>query len=147
MQEVIAKSKFNKLERQKQNEEVQSLAAEVDADLDNIRALIGATVASDAAQAAAAAAAAAASTQAGSEGDELVDGLRKRRAPLPSQNDNYDRFVKELVVEARAAPSDRLKTEEEMAAEEKSMLENMEVTPTTAPNLPSLTPPPLLLYY
>lgn len=42
-------------------------------------------------------------------------------------DDKYDRFVRELALDRRSKPTDRMKTEEEIAAEEKAALENAEV--------------------
>lgn len=41
--------------------------------------------------------------------------------------DDYDRAVRELVYERRGQPTDRMKTEEEIAKEEKMRLEKLEV--------------------
>ncbi|KAI8613320.1 nucleolar protein 14 [Chytriomyces sp. MP71] len=103
MAEVIAKSKFHKQERQKLNEEVLELAREVDDDLDNIRSLL-----------------------LGDKNDADKPAERLKRQPLTSQNDDYDRFIREMKGDARAAPTNRLKTEEEKAADEKSQLEKLE---------------------
>ncbi|KAG8936172.1 nucleolar complex protein 14 [Tulasnella sp. 418] len=45
---------------------------------------------------------------------------------LEQKDDDYDQFVRELVFEKRAKPTDRLKTEEETALEEKEKLEKAE---------------------
>ncbi|KAJ3163353.1 nucleolar complex protein 14 [Irineochytrium annulatum] len=103
MQEVIAKSKHHKVERQKQNEEVHKLADEVDADLDDIRSLLM-----------------------NSESAREARQARARDRALPSQLDEYDRFMMELKEQPRGVPSNRLKTEEEIAMEEKEKLERME---------------------
>ena len=41
--------------------------------------------------------------------------------------DAYDKLVKEMVMDQRARPSDRTKTPEELAQEEKEHLEKLEV--------------------
>jgi nucleolar protein 14 len=41
--------------------------------------------------------------------------------------DTYDKLVKEMVMDQRARPSDRTKTPEELAQEEKEHLEKLEV--------------------
>jgi nucleolar protein 14 len=41
--------------------------------------------------------------------------------------DDYDRLVKELIFDSRARATDRLKTPEEIAQEEKQKLEALEV--------------------
>ncbi|KAI8843220.1 nucleolar protein 14 [Chytriomyces cf. hyalinus JEL632] len=108
MAEVIAKSKFHKQERQKLNDEVLQLAEEVDADLDDIRGLL-----------------------LGDKADAKPDATaaadaKARRRPLAPQTDDYDRFIREMKGDAKAAPTNRLKTEEEKAADEKSELEKLE---------------------
>ncbi|KAG8884046.1 nucleolar complex protein 14 [Tulasnella sp. 331] len=67
---------------------------------------------------------------------DLLPGLpvsaidAKVSLPLPAASrsgaDDYDRTVKELFYEQRAQPTDRIRTEEEMAAEEKAKLEKAE---------------------
>ncbi|KAI9331128.1 nucleolar protein 14 [Zopfochytrium polystomum] len=110
MQEIISKSKFHKLERQKQNEEVGQLVEEVDKDLDSIKALLGIGKREKKGPVA-------------SEGNSQQPTFR---TPLPSQADGYDHFLSMLRHDPRAAPSNRLKSEEEIAAEEKEKLEALE---------------------
>ncbi|KAJ3312530.1 NADH:ubiquinone oxidoreductase [Blyttiomyces sp. JEL0837] len=157
MQEVIAKSKFHKLERQKLNEEVQTLAEEVDAELDSIRMLLGSTdekskgrgsSLADKVQelkskdkdvspwaVAGASSSSSSSTPFGGASDGAFTGANTEplgnragaRGPaLPSQMDDYDRFMKSIRNDQRAAPTDRLKTEEEIAMDEKTKLEKLE---------------------
>ena len=45
-----------------------------------------------------------------------------------SAADDYDRAVRELVFEKRGQPSDRMKSEEEIAREERERLEKLEVS-------------------
>ena len=45
-----------------------------------------------------------------------------------SAADDYDRAVRELVFEKRGQPSDRMKSEEEVAREERERLEKLEVS-------------------
>ena len=50
--------------------------------------------------------------------------------PEPKQDEKYeeyDRIVRELAFEKRARPTDRTKSEEEIALEEKNKLEKLEV--------------------
>ena len=100
MKEVIAKSKLHKHERQKQKEEDFELGEELDAELDEVRRLLDAK---------------------GADGKAPLPSRG-----LPSQRDAYDLFVRELATEKRAVPTDRLKTEEEVALEEKEKLEKLE---------------------
>ncbi|KAI8971398.1 nucleolar protein 14 [Pilobolus umbonatus] len=114
MKEIIAKSKMYKLERQSAKQEDDDLREALDDELGDIRGLL-----------------------------EM-----KPRKPLPSQtsifkrseNENskdkeekglndysdYDRAVRELAMDHRAVASDRTKTEEEIALEEKEKLEKAE---------------------
>ncbi|SPO21562.1 related to NOP14 - nuclear and nucleolar protein with possible role in ribosome biogenesis [Ustilago trichophora] len=127
MREVIAKSKFHKLERQKMKDADDELREQLDDELADIRGLLfeQAPVPTPApavdpkakakisvfpgpATGANATAVAGASTSA-AEGEEK---------PASS----YDTFVRELAFERRAKPQDRLKSEEELAAEEAQRL-------------------------
>jgi nucleolar protein 14 len=120
MQEVIAKSKFHKAERQKLNEDNIKLGEEVDAGLEDIRALL--SISKD--------------SRRDAPSSKEEDGDKKsKRAPLPSQYDDYDRFVSELKYEAKGKPSDRLKTEEEIAMDEREKLEKLEVISKYLPSL------------
>ncbi|KAJ3007859.1 UNVERIFIED_CONTAM: nucleolar complex protein 14 [Siphonaria sp. JEL0065] len=108
MAEVIAKSKFHKQERQKLNEEVLQLGEEVDENLDDLKNLLLGT--------------------GGRSGTQKEEPKPERawRKPLTSQEEDYDNFIREMKGEAKAAPTNRLKTEEERAFEEKEKLEKME---------------------
>lgn len=44
------------------------------------------------------------------------------------QPDSYDKLVKEMALDMRARPSDRTKTDEEIAQEERERLERLEVS-------------------
>jgi hypothetical protein len=44
-----------------------------------------------------------------------------------AKSDTYEKMVKEMVMDQRARPSDRTKTPEEIAQEEKERLEKLEV--------------------
>lgn len=64
--------------------------------------------------------------------DAELDDIRSLLVSAPKQDQkfektDYDVFVKELAAEKRGKPSDRLKTEEEIARQEKERLEEMEV--------------------
>ncbi|KAJ3201384.1 nucleolar complex protein 14 [Dinochytrium kinnereticum] len=96
MQEVIAKSKAHKFERQQQNEEVHKLTEEVDTDLDLVRSLL--------------------------MNKEAADERKYQKF----EADDYDRQVKEMLNEARSKPSNRTKSEEEAALERKAHLEELE---------------------
>ncbi|KAI8087486.1 nucleolar protein 14, partial [Thamnidium elegans] len=111
MKEIIAKSKMHKLERQNIKQEDDELRENLDDELDDIRGLLE----------------------------------TKPRKPLPSQNavfkrnenenpreedlndySEYDKAIRELATDQRAQATDRTKTEEEIAIEEKEKLEKAE---------------------
>ncbi|KAI9350805.1 nucleolar protein 14 [Obelidium mucronatum] len=115
MAEVIAKSKFHKQERQKLNEEVLQLGEEVDENLDDLKSLLLASSAST----------------------ETPKPERAWRKPLTSQEEDYDNFIREMKGEAKAAPTNRLKTDEEKAFDEKEKLEKMEAERLARMNGPS----------
>ena len=48
---------------------------------------------------------------------------------VPKDADDYDVVVRELAFERRGNPTDRMKSEEEMAREEKERLDKLEVNP------------------
>ena len=48
---------------------------------------------------------------------------------VPKDADGYDVVVRELAFERRGNPTDRMKSEEEMAREEKERLDELEVNP------------------
>ena len=112
MKEIIAKSKMHKLERQNAKQEDDELRDELDDELDDIR--------------------------------DLLETKSVRR-PLPSQNaifkrnenenpreedlddySDYDKAIRDLANDQRAQATDRTKTEEELAIEEKENLEKAE---------------------
>ncbi|CBQ70722.1 related to NOP14-nuclear and nucleolar protein with possible role in ribosome biogenesis [Sporisorium reilianum SRZ2] len=127
MREVIAKSKFHKLERQKMKDADNELREQLDDELADIRGLLfeqpavptpapavdpkakaKVSVFPGPATGANATAVAGAST----------DTSEAQDKPASS----YDTFVRELAFERRAKPQDRLKSEEELAAEEAKRL-------------------------
>jgi nucleolar protein 14 len=120
MKELIAKSKSHKRERQMIKEQNMDLQEEVDADLDEIRGLLVPMHAPS------------------TEGRMVVNADRLKmisgeierpsEQPLPpkEEEDDYDRAVKELAFDKRARPSNRTKTEEELALEAKKELEELE---------------------
>ncbi|KAI7870935.1 nucleolar protein 14 [Spinellus fusiger] len=111
MKEIIAKSKLHKHERQNAKQEDEAMRQDLDEELDDIRSLL--------------------STK------------PSARKPLPSQNlmfakvifkekeednsyDDYDKALRDLANDKRARATDRTKTEEETALEEKQKLEKAE---------------------
>jgi nucleolar protein 14 len=126
MKEVIAKSKSHKRERQKQKEEDLDLAEQVDADLEEIRGLLAPmdepkpvptsegrmVISSDRLKLL--------------HGDGDVEEATKAEKARREKDMDYDRFLKELAYDRRAKATDRTKTEEEIALEEKEELEKAE---------------------
>ena len=114
-QEIIQKSKMAKMERKIAKEADEELTREVDDELKDIRELLDASAAS--------------STSVSGNVTDKVDLPPVRRFADGSfrTDEDYDRYVKELIYEKRAQASDRLKTEEEVAIEEKMKLEKLEV--------------------
>ncbi|KNE68437.1 hypothetical protein AMAG_19806 [Allomyces macrogynus ATCC 38327] len=103
MKELIAKAKFHKAERQRIKEENEEMRVELDEELDAIRGLLLDKKINPPPSSSAAAAAAAG-----------------------NDDDAFDQIVRELKFDKRAKPTDRTKTEEEIAAEEKERLERLE---------------------
>ncbi|KAJ1867166.1 nucleolar complex protein 14 [Coemansia sp. RSA 989] len=100
MQEIIAKSKQHKYERQMLKEQDDGVRRELDDDFESVRALLFADKDQD-------------------DDDMDVDNQ-------PSKEKLYDSYVRDLVFEKRGRPQDRLKTEEEQAREELERLERAE---------------------
>ncbi|KZV76010.1 Nop14-like protein [Peniophora sp. CONT] len=106
MAEVIAKSKEHKIQRQEQKLADDDVRHQLDQELDSIRSLL---------------------LKPDPVSESLVksnDGLNTGKAAEKDQE--YDQFIRELVFDKRARPKDRLKTEEELALEEKQKLEKEE---------------------
>ncbi|CAR28754.1 ZYRO0F11242p [Zygosaccharomyces rouxii] len=100
MQEVIAKSKFYKQQRQKSQEQRQDQIEELDEGFDDIMS-------------------------------ELRSSNVQRNPEEPNQEEKdkqkeYDMKVRELIMDRRAAPADRTKTEEEIKKEEEEKMKRLE---------------------
>ncbi|KAJ2728812.1 nucleolar complex protein 14 [Coemansia sp. BCRC 34962] len=104
MQEIIAKSKMHRQERQVIKEQDEDIRRELDEDFEGVRAMLFADLDKPMMSAA--------------DGD---DGVVRAEGDAA-----YDSYVRELVYEQRARPQDRLKTEVEAAREEKERLERAE---------------------
>ncbi|KAI3488771.1 hypothetical protein L1887_47112 [Cichorium endivia] len=127
MREVIAKSKFHKIERQKMKDADEELREQLDDELADIRGLLyeqqavptPAPAADPKAKAKLSVfpgpATGANATAVAGASISAVEGDEK---PASS----YDTFVRELAFERRAKPQDRLKSEEELAADEAQRL-------------------------
>lgn len=57
----------------------------------------------------------------------LATNKRKRSDEKADKDDDFEKTVRELAFDARARPTDRLKTPQEIAAEEKQKLDRLEV--------------------
>lgn len=99
MRELIAKSKAHKYERQKINEANESLREELNEEFDELRGILFSE------------------DQSKQPESHLDDG---------NANRDYDLLVQDLICEKRAKPTDRLKTPEEIALEERNKLETLE---------------------
>ncbi|KAJ1019476.1 hypothetical protein NDA16_004593 [Ustilago loliicola] len=130
MREVIAKSKYHKLERQKMKDADDELREQLDDELADIRGLLyeqapvptPAPAPDPKAKAKVnvfpgpAATGANATAIVGNAKMESQEGAEEKPAS------SYDTFVRELAFERRAKPQDRLKSEEELAADEAQRL-------------------------
>ncbi|KAJ3321471.1 nucleolar complex protein 14 [Boothiomyces sp. JEL0866] len=125
MKEVIQKSKMYKKERQRQKEEDLNIAEEVDADLDTIRGLLAPiTDVLPASEGKMKVSAGRLALISGKTPDEFPDEALEM--VKPKADEDYDRFVREMQYDRRAKPTDRTKTEEELAQEAKEELEKLE---------------------
>ncbi|XP_008576198.1 PREDICTED: nucleolar protein 14 [Galeopterus variegatus] len=98
IEELIAKSKQEKRERQAQREDAIELTEKLDQDWKEIQTLL-------------------------SRKTPKSENRDKREKPKP---DAYDMIVRELGFEMKAQPSNRMKTEEELAKEEQERLKKLE---------------------
>jgi len=96
--EIIAKSKHHRAERQKIAGENQDITEELDANFDDIM------------------------------GSLTVDTHRRENERKVASNNSYDSNIKQLMFDKRAAPTLRVKSEEEIALDEKEKLEKLEVS-------------------
>ncbi|PWZ03313.1 Nop14-like protein [Testicularia cyperi] len=114
MRELIAKSKYHKLERQKIKDADDDLREQLDDELADIRGLLYEQPAVPPPNAAA-------EQDSGKSTKDATSAIgvsAEDKKPASS----YDTFVRELAFERRAKPQDRLKSEAEMAAEEAQRL-------------------------
>ncbi|NXP10971.1 NOP14 protein, partial [Thinocorus orbignyianus] len=99
IEEMIAKSKQEKQERQSQRESALELTEKLDNDWKEIQTLIA---------------------------RKAPKSERKDKAVEKPKPDDYDMIVRELGFEMKAKPSERMKTEEELAKEEQARLQKLE---------------------
>uniref|UniRef100_A0A452J5B9 Uncharacterized protein n=1 Tax=Gopherus agassizii TaxID=38772 RepID=A0A452J5B9_9SAUR len=99
IEELIAKSKQGKRERQTQRENALELTEKLDTDWKEIQTLLS---------------------------HKTPKSERKDKEEEKPKPDEYDMIVRELGFEMKAQPSDRMKTEEELAKEEQERLQKLE---------------------
>ncbi|KAF0446050.1 Nop14-like protein [Gigaspora margarita] len=117
MKEVIAKSKMHKYERQLVKEEDERVCNELDNDLDEIRNLISLPKSGVVPL----------PTQEAAFRNKSVSNGSASKKDISDKDDAYDRHVRELALDRRTRPTDRIKSEEEIALEEKEKLERLEI--------------------
>ncbi|XP_069488162.1 nucleolar protein 14 [Ambystoma mexicanum] len=99
IEELIAKSKLDKRERQTQKENTIEMTEKLDNDWKAIQGLLG---------------------------HKVPKSERKIEVEEKPKPDEYDIIVRELGFEMKAQPSDRMKTQEELAKEEEDKLQHLE---------------------
>ncbi|KAL6599524.1 hypothetical protein ACP70R_045661 [Stipagrostis hirtigluma subsp. patula] len=113
MMEIISKSKFYKAQKAKEREEDEHLVDKLDSDFASLaqtQALLSLTE----------------STKVKVYKNNSSTGLTGKEIFNKAKPDTYEKLVKEMVMDQRARPSDRTKTPEEIAQEEKERLEELE---------------------
>lgn len=108
MDEVIAKSKLHKFERQAAREENDDLREELDKELPNIKSLLYSTPGLD-------------KSAPGGSQNAFMPGIDKK-----AMEKDFDLQLKKLAMDGRAQPSTRTKTEEELAEERIEKLKELE---------------------
>ncbi|KHM99344.1 Nucleolar protein 14 [Glycine soja] len=127
MEEIISKSKFYKAQKAKDKEENENLVEELDKDftslihseallsltepnkMNALKALVNKSISND------------------QSNKDQMSATRTMDNSVQEKPDDYDKLVKQMGLEMRARPSDRTKTPEEIAQEEKERLEQLEV--------------------
>lgn len=107
MEEIIAKSKFHKYERQAAKEDDDEMRAKIDKELPNLQMLLS-------------------SSAKGRRPVEEAEAARIAGVDRGEFDRNFDIQVKRLAQDRRAQPQDRTKTEEEKLEEESKRLRQME---------------------
>ncbi|WPH02698.1 putative nucleolar complex protein 14 [Acrodontium crateriforme] len=122
MQEVIAKSKMHKYERQKTKEDDDDIREELDKGMNDMLALLqGHPVPPKPVAQAAAPAVNEAGPMINPDRQRLLDGMDRQKA-----DKEYEVRLRQLAMDTRAQPSDRSKTDEEKAAQEATRLKQLE---------------------
>ncbi|XP_014514329.1 nucleolar protein 14 [Vigna radiata var. radiata] len=123
MEEIITKSKFYKAQKARDKEENEHLVEELDKDFTSLvhsEALLSLTEPNKMK-----ALKALVNTNEQSNKDH-IPASRTIENSVQEKPDDYDKLVKQMGLEMRARPSDRTKTPEEIAQEEKERLEQLE---------------------
>jgi nucleolar protein 14 len=121
MQEVIAKSKMHKYERQKVKEDDDDLREALDQDMGDMLALLRGVKQPQLAAKPDISSAGDAGPKIDPERQKLLDGMDRAKVDR-----DYDVRLKQLATDTRAKPSDRSKTVEEKATEEAERLRKLE---------------------
>ncbi|CEL59285.1 putative nucleolar complex protein 14 OS=Schizosaccharomyces pombe (strain 972 / ATCC 24843) GN=nop14 PE=1 SV=1 [Rhizoctonia solani AG-1 IB] len=135
MSEIIAKSKAYKAERQEQREADDNTRHQLDQEFASIRDLLYAPAPPDPSSSGSNSiplgkprvqlpSNEAKPAEAEAEADTDTKG--EKAGPVAKTDEDYDQFVRELVFDKRSRPTDRLKTEEELAKEAADALEKAE---------------------
>lgn len=118
MKEVMAKSKLHKYERQKAKEDDDGLREELDMGMAEMLALLHGHKAPPKPQ-----------EPTGPSGDAMMNPERMAMlsgTSIEDANKEYDKRLKQMAMDQRAAPTERTKTEEEKAFEEARRLQDLE---------------------
>jgi nucleolar protein 14 len=121
MQEVIAKSKMHKYERQKIKEDDDDLREALDQDMGDMLALLRGVKKPQPAPTPVISNGAGSGPTIDPERQKLLDGMDRAKV-----DKDYDVRLKQLATDTRAKPSDRSKTAEEKAADEAERLRKLE---------------------
>ncbi|CAN6470713.1 unnamed protein product [Victoria cruziana] len=123
MEEIILKSKFHKAQKAKEKEDDEQLIKQLDEDFKSLAqsVVIHSLIRPSKMNAVKALLNDTSRTETGKRGLPAVD-----EETLQDRPDEYDKLVKEMVMDIRARPSDRTKTPEEIAQEERARLEELE---------------------
>ncbi|KAF1818840.1 Nop14-like protein [Dissoconium aciculare CBS 342.82] len=121
MQEVVAKSKMYKYERQKVKEDDDDLREALDKDMGDVLSLLYGVKQPKPAAKPVSSSAEDAGPKINPERQKLLDGMDRAKVDR-----DYDVRLKQLALDTRAKPSDRSKTAEEKAADEAERLRKLE---------------------
>ncbi|CAE6445815.1 unnamed protein product [Rhizoctonia solani] len=132
MSEIIAKSKAYKAERQEQREADDNARHQLDQEFASIRDLLYAPAPPDPSSSGSNSIPLGKPRMQPTSTDETksdqaeMNNTEEKTGPTAKTDEDYDQFVRELVFDKRSRPTDRLKTEEELAREAAEALEKAE---------------------